>query len=132
MATFLPRVDAVLKRLDQCLAHFAAMITQQRGLASQSTAGAALLKQMLFAQTVVEERRRDLAAALASRSTDRFLHELWALGGDMTHFDFDLRHLAGADTLTRLREEISLEALMLTRDLSDPTHMAVLVSELGP
>jgi len=50
----------------------------------------------------------------------------------MMHFDFDLLHLTGADTLRRLREEISLEALTFTRDLSDPTHMATLVSELGP
>ena len=126
-ATFLPRAEDVLKRLDRLLARFQAMLTQQRA----DAAGAALPKQMLHAQTILENRRRDLRASLDDRDVDRFIHELWSLGGDMAHFDFDLSRLAGADAFARLREEISLDALVLTKDLTDPANRAAFVAELA-
>ena len=126
-AIFLPRAEDVLKRLDRLLARFQAMLTQQRA----DAAGAALLKQMLHAQTILENRRRDLRGGLDDRDVDRFIHELWSLGGDMAHFDFDLSHLTGADAFARLREEISLDALVLTKDLTDPANRAAFVAELA-
>jgi hypothetical protein len=127
MANFLLRAEDVLKRLERLLAHFQAMLTQQRADAG----GAALLKQILHAQTVLTNRRRDLRVSLDDRDVDRFIHELWALGGDMAHFDFDLSHLAGAYAFSQLREEISLDALVLTKDLTDPANRAAFVAELA-
>ena len=73
---------------------------------------------MLHAYVVVADRRRDLRARFNDLLAERFLHELWSLAGDMSHFYFDISRLAGFDTLLMLRENISYEALTLTKDLS--------------
>ncbi|EHP87797.1 hypothetical protein GeomeDRAFT_1035 [Geobacter metallireducens RCH3] len=85
---------------------------------------------MLHAQAVVEDHRRDLLTNLDNLSADRFVHELWSLAGDMAHFDFDVSPLTGFDTFLSLREEISAEALSLTKDLSEATNMAAFIEEL--
>lgn len=85
---------------------------------------------MLHAQTVVEQRRRHLLASIDEHSVDRFVHELWALAGDMPHFEFDIGHLTGAETLMRLREDISFQALILTKDLTNADNKAAFVAEL--
>jgi hypothetical protein len=133
MTAYLPRADTVLKRLDQFLAQFATMINQQQAMASNlpSSEADALLKQMLHAQGVVEDRRRDLRDALTSRALERFVHELWGLVGDMSHFDFDVSHLASADAFQQARQEISLDALVLTKDLSTTAAQADLAAELA-
>lgn len=133
--TFVIRAESVLKQLDQFLAQFSAMVSQQRAINSRQTpdkASADLLKQMLHAKAVVEDRRRDLHASLNDLSADNFIHELWSLAGDMPHFDFDfdVSHLTGSDALLRLRDDISLDALTLTKDLSQADHMAVFIAEL--
>jgi hypothetical protein len=133
MMTFLIRAESVFKQLDQFLAQFSAMVSQQRAINSPQTpdhANADLLKQMLHAKAVVEDRRRDLHASLNDLSADNFVHELWSLAGDMPHFDFDLSHLTGSDALSRLREDISLDALTLTKDLSQADNMTAFVAEL--
>ena len=133
MKTYIIRAETVLKQLDQFLSQFSGMISKQRAINAQQSpdnASAALLKQMLHAQAVVEDRRRDLLTSLNDRSADRFVHELWALAGDMAHFDFDINHLTGFDTFLWLREDISLEAMNLTRDLSDAANMIAFVAEL--
>ena len=133
MMTFVLRAESVLKQLNLFLAQFSAMISQQRSINAQKSPGIAsadLLTQMLHAQAVVEDRRRDLRAGLNALSADGFVHELWSLAGDMAHFDFDVSHLMGSDTLLRLREDISLEAMTLTKDLSEATNMAAFVAEL--
>ena len=83
---------------------------------------------MLHAQEVVEDRRRDLLANFNDLSTERFLHELWSLATDMSYFDYDISHLIGFDNFLRLREDISIEALTLTKDLSEATNMAAFVA----
>lgn len=131
--TPLPRANTILKQLDLFLSLLTAMATQQQTIAkSQVSAGsAALLKQMQAAQTVVEDRRRDLRDSLTNRVVDRFVHELWSLGGDMPHFDFDVSHLARADEFQRMRDEISMNALLLTKDLASPGALADLATELS-
>lgn len=133
MAAYLPRADSVLKRLDQFLARFTAMTNQQQAIVANqpSSAAAALLKQMRHAQGVVDDRRRDLRDSLSSRAIDRFVHELWGLGGDMSHFDFDVSHLADAATFQRMRDELSMDALVLTKDLSATDAQADLTAELA-
>jgi hypothetical protein len=133
MKTYIMRAEAVLKQLDEFLLQFSCMISKQQSINAQQSpdsASAALLKQMLHAQAVVEDRRRDLLASLNGRSADRFVHELWALAGDMAHFDFDINHLTGFDAFLRFREDISLEAMNLTKDLSDAANMIAFVTEL--
>jgi len=133
MDTFVLRAEAELKQLELFLGLFSAMIGQQRSINAQRSldnTSAALLKQMLHAQAVVEDRRRDLVTGLSALSAERFVHELWSLAGDMAHFDFEVSHLAGFDTFLRLREDISIEAMTLTKDLSEPTNMAAFIAEL--
>jgi hypothetical protein len=124
-----PRVQALFERLDRFLALFARMIAEQRDLAPRAPNDAALLKQMLHAQTILQDRRRDLHASYMARAAAVFVHELWSLGGDMPHLDFDMRHLTGSDTLMALRQEISLEALLLTRDLKSEARMTALLMD---
>ncbi len=131
------RVKALLDRLDRFLALFGQMLGEQRALNERDelesgrplAAGAALLEQMLYARTVLEDRRRDLRASYVAKAAKVFISELWSLGGDMPHLDFDMSHLIGADALMALREEISLEALLLTRDLNDAVRMAALMRD---
>ena len=131
--TFVIRAESVLKQLDQFLAQFSAMVSQKRAINSRQTpdnVSADLLKQMLHAKAVVEDRRRDLHATLNDLSADNFVHELWSLAGDMPQFDFDVSHLTGSDALLRLREDISLDALTLTKDLSQDDNMTAFIGEL--
>jgi hypothetical protein len=133
MMTFVIRAESVLKKLDQFLAQFSAMVSQQRAINSRQTpdnTSADLLKQMQHAKAVVEDRRRDLHASLNDLSADNFIHELWSLAGDMPHFDFDLSHLTNSDAFLRLREDISLDALSLTKDLSQADNMTAFIAEL--
>ncbi len=133
MATYLIRANTILKQLDLFISLFTAMTTQQQTIAnSQASSGsAALLKQMQAAQTVVEDRRRDLRDSLKRRAIDRFIHELWSLGGDMPHFDFDVSHLVRADEFQHMRDDISMNALLLTKDLSSPGAATDLATELS-
>jgi len=133
MKTYIFRAETVLKQLDQFLVQFSSMISQQQSINAQrktDSACAASLKQMQHAQAVVEDRRHDLLASLNDLLADRFVHELWALAGDMAHFDFDISHLTGFETFLRLREDISLEALILTKDLGESNNLAAFVAEL--
>jgi hypothetical protein len=120
--------------MDQFLFQYADMVNQQRIINAREKlnhTNSALLKQMLHAQTIIEERCCDLQASITNRSIDRFIHELWSLAGDIPHFDFDVGHLTGADTFEKLCEEISLEALTLTKDLNNPENKAAFIKELG-
>ena len=45
----------------------------------------------------------------------------------MPHLDFDMTHLEGAAELSKIREEISLDALLMTRDLNDAGRLAALM-----
>jgi hypothetical protein len=116
-----PRINAVLRHLDEFLALFASLIAQQRLPAPR--------KQMEFAKVVLEDRSRDLRLSQARGKVETFVHELWSLGGDMPHLDFDVSRLSGADLFLRMKAEISTEALMLTKDLSLPGAQAELASE---
>lgn len=75
-------------------------------------------------------RLRNLLVSFNDLSAERFVHELWSLAGDMPHFDFDVSHLTGFDAFLRFREDISLEALTLTKDLSEATNVTAFVAEL--
>ena len=111
------------------------MTNQQRGsterdelVPDQETAQqAALLEQMLHAKTVLEDGRRNLRASYTTQAGKLFHSELWSLGGDMPHLDFDMTHLEGTAELSKLREEISLDALLMTRDLNDAGRLAALM-----
>ncbi len=131
MAVFVPRIDALLKRLDELLSRLASMLDEQRGVLAApaaTAADAALLKQLSHAQSVIVARRRDLGAAVRDRSVDRLVHELWSLGGDMSHFDF--ARLPSAVDFPAARDALSMDALVLTRDLSSAASKSALVTEL--
>lgn len=134
MTTFAPRIDDVLEKLDKFLALFQAMVNQQQTIVAKranAAADAALLKQMLHAQNVVENRRHDLRKSIGGHDAVRFVHELWSLAGDMAHFDFDTSRLADHDAFESMRQQISNESLPLTRDLSTNASQQALLAELA-
>jgi hypothetical protein len=88
------------------------------------------LKEMRYAQSIIDDRYRDLSESLKILDVDRFVHELWSLGGDMAHFEFDLDSFAGADDFKKMLNSISTDALKLTSDLAKDANRAVFKSEL--
>lgn len=119
--TFISQAESTLRLLDRFLTQLSSMISEQSNLIPHPGRRCIppLLDQMKHAQAVVEARRRDLQGSIDDCSAGTFIHELWSLAGDMAHFDFELGHLQGAEDYLRLREELSLKALTLTKELGD-------------
>ena len=133
MIRVLPRAHAVLDHFGDVLELYQFMLRKQQAIRARQGPGGpadALLKQMTLAQGVLTNRKRDLEASLKDGEADRFIHELWAVSGDISHLEFDLSHLPGAREFDTASQELAMEALVLTRDLTDPAHKAAFVDEL--
>ena len=133
MSTYLSRAEAVIGHLNEFLQQFRDLIAEQAGLASAASnaAPADLLAQMRFAQNILERRQRNLKDSLGQAEMPRFVHELWSLGGDIPHLDFDLSHLADSGVFGQRGGALSKEALILTRDLKSAAAQTILAAEIA-
>ena len=130
---YLPRVTGILSKLERLLVSLRALVEQQRARNIDLRLGAngeAILAPMLLALNNFEESNLDLHESLTEKDAEAFLHELWALGGDMPKCEFDKSLLRDPESFNELLEAISLEALRFTQEMEDEANEAAFMREL--